>query len=61
MSFDNISNLVTSNISNTKAEDIVIDKNEIKSILYLSINCSGLTEKTEKISIKENHTIDTFA
>jgi hypothetical protein len=59
MSFDSISNTV--NLHNPKAEDIVIDKNEIKSILYLSINCSGLTQNSEKISIKENHTIDTFA
>lgn len=59
MSFENISNL----IQNTKlsAEDIVIDKNEIKSILYLSINCKGITNNAEKISIMERHTIDTFA
>ncbi len=66
MSYDNISNLMTAKITNFSAEDMVIDKNEIKNILYLSINNDGLTggltiDNTEKISIKENHTIDTFA
>ena len=61
MSFDSISNLLTIQRTDLTAEDMVIDKNEIKSILYLSINCRGLTNNSEKISIKENHTIDTFA
>ena len=66
MSYDNISNVMTSKIANLSAEDMVINKNEIKNILYLSINNCGLvggltSNNTEKMSIKENHTIDTFA
>ncbi len=62
MSFDSISNFLTDNKTNFSAEEMLINKNEIKSILYLSINSCILTNDIkEKISIKENHTIETFA
>jgi hypothetical protein len=41
-----------------RPEETVIQKDEIKAILYLSINSAGLVNKE---AFEESHTIDTFA
>ena len=57
MDFKTIPSFNLPNLKPPKIEDVLIDKDEIKSILYLTIHSGSKTNS----SIEEKHTIDTFA